>query len=112
MFHDVTSLDDQNGDDVDMSITVTSEEAENPDDIDNLSEFKQDVRLRDSTGNFPSWVDSFIRRVIHLLENLPEEGPDGTAGAVEGENLGLFLIYPPSEVLLGSSGRRCGDVSV
>lgn len=83
MFHDVTSLDDQNGDDVDMSITVTSEEAENPDDIDNLSEFKQDVRLRDSTGNFPSWVDSFIRRVIHLLENLPEEGPDGTAGAVE-----------------------------
>jgi hypothetical protein len=41
---------------------------------------------QDTTGSFPDWIASFIRRVIQLLENLPEEGPSGSAGgASEGE---------------------------
>lgn len=40
----------------------------------------EDALLRDSTGGFASWVASFIRRVIQLLENLPEEGADGSGG--------------------------------
>lgn len=44
---------------------------------------------QDSTGSFPDWIASFIRRVIQLLENLPEEGPNGSSGGptegMEGE---------------------------
>jgi len=43
---------------------------------------------QDSTGGLPDWVTSFIHRVIQLLENLPEEGPEGSAGgATEGESV-------------------------
>ncbi|KAF9056646.1 hypothetical protein BJ165DRAFT_1522537 [Panaeolus papilionaceus] len=45
-----------------------------------LTDEQEDAMLRDTTGSFPDWVTSFIRRVIQLLENLPEEGPNGTAG--------------------------------
>jgi hypothetical protein len=46
---------------------------------------------QDSTGGLPDWVASFIRRVIQLLENLPDEGPDGSAGgATEGESLTVW----------------------
>ncbi|KAG6845633.1 hypothetical protein H0H87_005840 [Tephrocybe sp. NHM501043] len=45
-----------------------------------LSDEEEDALLKDSTGNFPGWVASFVRRVIQLLENLPDEGPDGSAG--------------------------------
>ncbi|KAG6837040.1 hypothetical protein H0H93_015903 [Arthromyces matolae] len=45
-----------------------------------LSNEEEDALLQDSTGNFPDWVASFIRRVIQLFENLPDEGPDGSAG--------------------------------
>ncbi|KXN83586.1 Proteasome activator complex subunit 4 [Leucoagaricus sp. SymC.cos] len=41
---------------------------------------EEDALLKDSTGSFPDWVASFIRRVIQLLENLPEEGPNGSSG--------------------------------
>ncbi|KAF9036519.1 hypothetical protein BDZ89DRAFT_1100671 [Hymenopellis radicata] len=34
----------------------------------------------DSTGSFADWVTSFVGRVIQLLENLPDEGPNGAAG--------------------------------
>lgn len=42
--------------------------------------------FQDTTGSFADWVTSFIRRVIQLLENLPEEGPNGGGGggATEG----------------------------
>ncbi len=43
--------------------------------------------MQDSTGSFADWVTSFVSRVIQLLENLPEEGPNGTAGgATEGKS--------------------------
>ncbi|KAF8168284.1 hypothetical protein B0H34DRAFT_792908 [Crassisporium funariophilum] len=45
-----------------------------------LTDVEEDALLKDSTGSFPDWITSFIRRVIQLLENLPEEGPNGTAG--------------------------------
>ncbi|KAF8640852.1 hypothetical protein AX17_000500 [Amanita inopinata Kibby_2008] len=45
-----------------------------------LTRDEEDELLKDSTGSFPDWITSFIRRVIQLFENLPEEGPHGTAG--------------------------------
>ncbi|KAG5652289.1 hypothetical protein H0H81_005549 [Sphagnurus paluster] len=45
-----------------------------------LTDEEEDALLKDSTGSFPDWIANFIRRVIQLLENLPDEGPDGSAG--------------------------------
>ncbi|KAL0950828.1 hypothetical protein HGRIS_007590 [Hohenbuehelia grisea] len=45
-----------------------------------FSNEEEDALLRDTTGSFAEWITSFIRRVIQLLENLPEEGANGTAG--------------------------------
>ncbi|KAL7285721.1 hypothetical protein ACG7TL_000826 [Trametes sanguinea] len=45
-----------------------------------LSNGEEDAILRDTAGTFADWVSSFLRRVILLFENLPEEGPNGTAG--------------------------------
>jgi proteasome activator subunit 4 len=45
----------------------------------------EDADLVETTGSFADWVASFIRRVILLLENLPEEGLSGnyTSGQSE-----------------------------
>jgi proteasome activator subunit 4 len=48
-----------------------------------LSNEEEDILLKDTTGSFADWVASFIRRVIQLLENLPEEAAAG--GASEGK---------------------------
>ncbi|CDO70270.1 hypothetical protein BN946_scf184942.g70 [Trametes cinnabarina] len=45
-----------------------------------LSKEEEDAILRDTAGTFADWVAAFLRRVILLFENLPEEGPNGTAG--------------------------------
>ncbi|KAI0828367.1 hypothetical protein BC628DRAFT_1417934 [Trametes gibbosa] len=45
-----------------------------------LSKGEEDAILRDTAGTFADWVASFLRRVILLFENLPEEGPNGSAG--------------------------------
>jgi proteasome activator subunit 4 len=45
-----------------------------------LSQDDEDELLKTATGGFADWVASFIRRVILLLENLPEEGPNGHTG--------------------------------
>ncbi|KAI0067819.1 hypothetical protein BV25DRAFT_1794335 [Artomyces pyxidatus] len=34
---------------------------------------EEDALLKESTGQFPDWIASFIRRVIVLFDNLPEE---------------------------------------
>lgn len=46
-----------------------------------LSKGQEDLLVKDTTGDLPDWVANFIRRVILLLENLPEEAAnsDGTA---------------------------------
>lgn len=44
---------------------------------------EEDALLKESTSSFADWVASFIRRVILLLENLPEEGASGSNGTTE-----------------------------
>ncbi|KAI1797633.1 hypothetical protein LXA43DRAFT_1126323 [Ganoderma leucocontextum] len=46
----------------------------------NLTMEEEDALLRDSASTFADWVAAFLRRVILLFENLPEEGPNGAAG--------------------------------
>ncbi|TFK57485.1 hypothetical protein OE88DRAFT_1651225 [Heliocybe sulcata] len=43
-----------------------------------LTKAEEDALLRDATGAFADWVASFMRRVIQLFENLPDERGDGT----------------------------------
>ncbi|CAL1696420.1 unnamed protein product [Somion occarium] len=49
-------------------------------DEEQLSEQDEDALLRNTCGDFADWVAAFLRRVIVLFENLPEEGATGTAG--------------------------------
>lgn len=84
MFGDVTSPDGPEADGVE-SASFANAQITLGDGIENavepeLSDDMEDALLRDSTGGFASWVANFIRRVIQLLENLPEEGANGTAG--------------------------------
>jgi proteasome activator subunit 4 len=84
MFGDVTSSEGPEADGaefapyMDGQITLTDgvEDTMEP----QLTEDMENALLRDSTGGFASWVANFIRRVIQLLENLPEEGANGSAG--------------------------------
>ncbi|KAL5535214.1 BLM3_1 [Sanghuangporus sanghuang] len=46
---------------------------------------EEDTMIKESTANFADWVSNFIRRVILLLDNLPEEGTDGTHRGGESE---------------------------
>ncbi len=46
-----------------------------------LSDDEEDALLRDSSASFANWVTGFIRRVMVLLENLPEE--DASGGSTE-----------------------------
>jgi proteasome activator subunit 4 len=45
-----------------------------------LSVDEEDALLRESTAGFPDWIASFIRRVILLFDNLPEEAGGATEG--------------------------------
>ncbi|GBE78103.1 hypothetical protein SCP_0109850 [Sparassis crispa] len=45
-----------------------------------LPKAEEDAILRHISGSFADWVAAFLRRVILLFENLPEEGANGTAG--------------------------------
>ncbi|KAG1867785.1 hypothetical protein DFJ58DRAFT_859984 [Suillus subalutaceus] len=82
MFGDVTSSSEgSEASDVDISPGQITLDDGLEDTMElKLSNEAEDALLRDSTGSFASWVASFIRRVIQLLENLPEEGPNGSAG--------------------------------
>jgi proteasome activator subunit 4 len=51
-----------------------------PDDYPLLSRDEEDALLRESTAGFPDWIASFIRRVILLFDNLPEEAGGATEG--------------------------------
>ena len=51
-----------------------------------FSKEEEDALLKDSTGEIPGWIANFIRRVILLLENLPDEDSSGNSdGATEGK---------------------------
>lgn len=43
-----------------------------------LSNDEEDALLRESTADFPDWIANFIRRVILLFDNLPEEAGGAT----------------------------------
>ena len=42
-----------------------------------LTKSEEDALVRESTAGFADWIADFIRRVILLLENLPEEDSEG-----------------------------------
>lgn len=52
-----------------------------------LSEEEEDTILQNTCANFADWVAAFLRRVILLFENLPEEGDNGPGG---GQTEGKF----------------------
>ncbi|KAJ7597613.1 hypothetical protein C8J56DRAFT_1001469 [Mycena floridula] len=62
-----------------MEVELPVGEGQDADSSPRLSDENEDMLLKDTTGSFADWVASFIRRVIQLLENLPEEGPNSTA---------------------------------
>ena len=65
-----------------FSLTSLSEvriDVEFSDDL-SLSKDEEDVLLRESTADFPDWIANFIRRVILLFDNLPEEAGGATEG--------------------------------
>lgn len=47
---------------------------------ESLTQEEEDAILQNTAGNFADWVAAFLRRVILLFENLPEEGANGSAG--------------------------------
>ena len=55
-----------------------------------LSKEEEDALLRYSTGDLPDWIANFIRRVILLLENLPDEDSSGNS---DGANEGTFSLF-------------------
>jgi hypothetical protein len=56
-----------------------------------MSKTEEDAKLLETTGSFADWVASFIRRVILLLENLPEEGVLGNYNDSASECMRAFL---------------------
>ncbi|KIY51373.1 hypothetical protein FISHEDRAFT_37518 [Fistulina hepatica ATCC 64428] len=68
-----------------------------------LSDEEEDALLKESTGDFADWVANFIRRVIQLLENLPEENDHGSGeGTVETQ-----LVY----AVIGACSQICIHLS-
>ncbi|KAI9066676.1 hypothetical protein FKP32DRAFT_1589371 [Trametes sanguinea] len=89
-FGELANSDVHMGDGVDLAPKTSTElpvleieqfpEGVEPGSEARLSSGEEDAILRDTAGTFADWVSSFLRRVILLFENLPEEGPNGTAG--------------------------------
>ena len=76
-----------------------------------LSNAEEDALLIESTSSLADWISNFIRRVILLLENLPEEGTDGTlrGGESEGKYLCLLSLLQRSlKSIPSSASRGCG----
>ena len=73
-----------------------------------LSKQEEDALLKDSTRDLPDWVGNFVRRVILLLENLPDEDSSGNAdGATEGRNYFAFTSRLVERRSSSASYRRC-----
>ena len=58
---------------------------------------QEDQIIRESTASFADWIANFIRRVILLLDNLPEEGTDGAIRG--GESEGRVRLYSDNAML-------------
>lgn len=61
---------------------------------DHYSKDEEDALIISMSSQFADWIAAFLRRVILLFENLPEEGANGNAGGpTEGQYLQLRLMY-------------------
>ena len=73
-----------------------------------FSKQEEDALLKDSTRDLPDWIENFIRRVILLLENLPDEDSSGNAdGATEGEDYFIFTSRLVERRSFSTSHRCC-----
>jgi hypothetical protein len=52
-----------------------------------LSAEDEERAIKEATGGFPDWIAAFIRRVILLFDNLPEESGGSTEGALRNDIL-------------------------
>ncbi|KZT19390.1 hypothetical protein NEOLEDRAFT_1142177 [Neolentinus lepideus HHB14362 ss-1] len=66
-----------------LDFTKSNHEGIEPGQERRLTKVEEDALLRDATGAFADWVASFMRRVIQLFENLPDERGDGTSSTTE-----------------------------
>jgi hypothetical protein len=80
-----------------------------------LSNSEEDQMVRETTGEFAGWVEAFVRRVIQLIENLPEEGANGGVGGGVSEGTWSFVriskdnrVMQNVYVFFQSSNYRCG----
>ena len=73
-----------------------------------LTEEEEDALLKESTASFADWIANLIRRVILLLENLPEEDANGSrSGGDEGKSyIGLAVLIL---IVVLSSGCGLSD---
>ncbi|KAH9947692.1 hypothetical protein B0H21DRAFT_737636 [Amylocystis lapponica] len=62
-----------------MRLESFNEGADNGAEVE-LSRDEEDAILKNTSANFADWVAAFLRRVILLFENLPEEGEHGATG--------------------------------
>ncbi|KZT06355.1 uncharacterized protein LAESUDRAFT_653878 [Laetiporus sulphureus 93-53] len=62
-----------------LDVTAFPQGIESSEDVQ-LTKDEEDAILKNMSTTFADWVAAFLRRVILLFENLPEEGADGTAG--------------------------------
>lgn len=56
---------------------------------DHFSKDEEDALVISMSTQFADWIAAFLRRVILLFENLPEEGANGAAG---GQTEGVFHL--------------------
>ena len=82
-----------------------------------LSDDDEDALLKDTTSGFAHWIDSFMRRMIQLLENLPEEGENSsTGGETEGTTVVVSLVCTylnfPSVQVVDDVTRACSQICV
>jgi len=62
---------------------------------------------KDTTRSFADWIMNFIRRVIQLLENLPEEGTNGSAGGATEGAVFRITTFKLTLTFSRSSSRGC-----
>jgi proteasome activator subunit 4 len=86
---------------------------ESPDGYDSgeeakLSKKDEDTLLKESTAEFSDWITNFIRRVILLLENLPDENAEGSHAGGESEGKCSSCTYRAIKLTKRpSSSGRC-----
>lgn len=71
-----------------------------------FSKDEEDALVVGMSAQFADWVAAFLRRLITLFENLPEEG--GTTGAAGGQTEGGSNAPRPPITVLPFCSQPCG----